>query len=88
MRISSNQLKAFADMKEYNMLLDPGIHLFYADLPSDLHNTNRQLYVAVVLENRAKAGNPERGIGPINIHHDPEVTLYRPYEKIYGANLV
>mmetsp|Transcript_2675 Transcript_2675/g.4513 ORF Transcript_2675/g.4513 Transcript_2675/m.4513 type:complete len:767 (+) Transcript_2675:110-2410(+) len=29
-------------------------------------------------------GNPELGIGPINITHDPEYTPLRPYEFVYG----
>ena len=45
-------------------------------------------YVPGVLEERARAGNPDRGIAPINIEHAPNIVKYTPYENIYGNQCV
>lgn len=36
-----------------------------------------------VLEDVAKSGNAERGVGPIDISHRPELVKYEPYELIF-----
>ncbi len=60
-RASLEKLRAFADNRDYLMLLD-----------------------AKEVEERLRQGNPEESIAPVEISHMPEITPYRPYEKIYG----
>jgi hypothetical protein len=37
-----------------------------------------------ILQETARAGNPDKSIGPIDILHDPEESFIRPYEMIYA----
>jgi hypothetical protein len=61
LRIPLEKLRAFADARDYIMLLD-----------------------ANEVEDQLSAGDPEHNIEPVHISHMPDVTRYRPYEKIFG----
>lgn len=43
----------------------------------------RLLLDEIELEKKAKAGNAEKGIAPINVAHKPDIVRHRPYENIY-----
>jgi hypothetical protein len=44
----------------------------------------RMLLDATEVEKRCREGNPEAGIGPFEIRHEPEVCSLQPYESIWG----